>query len=250
MSVYSEPQPGNSPAEASRPMSPIIENLLAQVHRKIEAGHEVLEQASDLAFISHSLQAMKDMDNGVLRVVREAGILTFEFHPPVDIPVHTDKAIRTIQDEELASAVAVIGSHVGESFIRNHTTLATQGQVLENVLTGAALIQPAVEDVSVIGFLFFQSLDDFDKVGAVINGKPMDTIRAIDIQEAGPSFLLTRSKLTRTDKMVNTITLSDIDSWRLGRLAAIGPMARDAKIGKDTLQNILAGVRLNPIFSK
>lgn len=250
MGVQDEPQPGDSPANASRQRSPIIENLLARVHRQIEAGNEVLGQANELAFISRSLQAMRDMDNGVLKVFREAGILTFEFHPPVDIPVYTDNEIRTIQDEELAIAVAVIGSHVGESFIRNHTTLATQKQVLENILTGAALIHPAVEDVSVIGFLFFQSLDGFDNVGAVINGKPMDTIVAIDIQEAGPSFHLTRPKPTRTDQMVNTITLSDIDAWRLRRLAVIGPMAKDAKIGKDRLQTILAGVRLDPIFSK
>lgn len=230
-------------------MSPLVENILRGVREKVSFTNETLDQMNDAALMSRLLAAMNDLDRGTLKPFREAGVLTFDFHPPVEIPVHTEKAINTIQDEEFAFALTLIGSHVGELFIKNHQQLATQAQVVSNMLTGAELIRPAVVDMSIIGRIFFMLLDDFDsKAGAVVNGKAMGTVRAIDISASGPSFHWVRPKIVRSDRMTNILTLTEIDDWRRSRLATAGVMAREASLSRETVQEIMKGIRLDPIF--
>lgn len=228
--------------------SPLVKALLERVRNQIHFANETLEQAGAIGTLSRMFGTLKDLDDTVLKPIREAGILTFDFHPPVEIPIHTPKAIETIDDDDFNLAITLIGSHVGETMIGNHMSVATKDQVIGNIVMGAGMIKPAVVDISHIGFMLYQLLDEFDHSGAMINGKPMDTVRAINIQASGPSFLLTRPKILRTEAMTNTLTLPEIDEWRIRRLAVVGSMANDANLDKEALQSLLEGIQLDPIF--
>lgn len=228
--------------------SSLVKNLLERVRNQVHFANETLEQAGALGTLSRMFGTLKDLDNTVLKPIRDAGILTFDFHPPVEIPIHTPKAIKTIKDDEFNLALTLIGSHVGETMIGNHTSVATQDQVIGNIVMGAEMIKPAVVDISHIGFMLYELLDEFDHSGAMINGKPMDTVRAINIQASGPSFLLIRPKILRTEAMTNTLTLPEIDEWRRRRLAVVGSMAQDAKLDKEAMTRLLEGIQLGPIF--
>ncbi len=238
------------PSDEMSQHASFIKNFLHNVEMQVGFNMELLEQAGSVANISHMLQALKDLDKGPLGAYKQLNIFSFEFHPPVDIPVHTEKAIKTIKDKEFDLALAVIGEHVGQFMDQSVGKPALPEQILASHIAGVTLIQPAVVSLSNIGYMMFKELDEFDHTGAVINGKPMETVKGINITDAGQSFVWIRPEILRTDAMVNTLTLQEIDEWRISRLKVVGSMAQESRADSLSLQSIFAGVQIGRIFEQ
>lgn len=239
---------GNFISEHERQLSK-IKQVVDQVKLDIAPKQAVFEQVGHIVFIRRVLQELHGIDTHTLQPARELGF-NLTFTPPVDIPAYAPADDDSLRDETLALAHAVIGRRV-EEYERPPTTHpATLAQLASGDIRGALKFSPTIRGMSAIGYYLFTDLDEFDGGrGAMVQGKPMQQVKRINIEAMGISSVLVRPPKMLLPDMSQTITLPEIDEWSIARLAVIGVEAKEAKIDTKRLQPIFAGMKVDRIFS-
>ncbi len=230
-----------------KPEDPKNSNMVEHDIAQIIGAREIGKKAYDLRTISQILAIIKQDILPSIKI-HEAHGINFDFTPPVEIPAFIDEK-KLGEDPRTNSACLLIGRKLVDStLIGSKQSIITEKEFYaQNELAhaqGLSLVAP----LSVLGGIFFQIFDQYESIGAVVNGKASNLIRVITLNDISLSINLVRPVLESDPQASHNVSLMEIDSWRLSNLGALGLELKENPPAKELFSDVLSDIVLDKIF--